>query len=137
MFLVLNFANLITFGADSMSNILYEPFDIQKHKANFTNYLEVCISPDGIVHYAVPSHQEFLSMIVMEKNHWTREELIKNCPIEYYGDYLKWLIIQSGGWIPVWENFIEYYKSLTKEQIITLKKLKMNGLYKGKMVKGV
>ena len=37
---------------------LYCPFDIEKHKKTFINYLEVVILEDGTIEYAVPSHQE-------------------------------------------------------------------------------
>lgn len=39
---------------------LYCKFDIQKHKETYKNYLEVIIDEEGSIHYAVPSHQEFL-----------------------------------------------------------------------------
>lgn len=37
---------------------VYSSFDLQKHKQTYTNYLEVIITPDGTVEYAVPSHSE-------------------------------------------------------------------------------
>lgn len=36
---------------------LYSKFDIDKHAETFINYLEVIIDENGVVHYAVPSHQ--------------------------------------------------------------------------------
>lgn len=119
-----------------MSNVLYEPFNIEKHKATFVNYLEICISTDGIIQYAIPSHQEFLIKMAMKNNNWTRDELMDACPKEYYCDFLKWLIPQSGGWIPVWENFVLHYEPLTKSQINSLRKLKIHGLFNGKIIQG-
>ena len=37
---------------------IYRPFDAEKHKAKYSNYLEVLILEDGTVVYAIPSHQE-------------------------------------------------------------------------------
>lgn len=37
---------------------IHSKFDIQKHKATFTGYMEVIIDENGTVMYAVPSHQE-------------------------------------------------------------------------------
>ena len=67
---------------------LHSDFDIQKHKENFINYLEVVIHPDGSVHYAVPSHQEYLIRYICEHRNITREELEAKCPREYYCDFM-------------------------------------------------
>ena len=37
---------------------IYRPFDAEKHKAKYSNYLEVLILEDRTVVYAIPSHQE-------------------------------------------------------------------------------
>lgn len=38
------------------NDILYQPFDIEVHKENFINKLEIVILEDGSAVYAVPSH---------------------------------------------------------------------------------
>ena len=35
-------------------------FDIEAHKAQYHNYFEVVVSPEGEVEYARPSHQTYL-----------------------------------------------------------------------------
>lgn len=32
-------------------DILHSPFDIETHKSEFVDYLEVCIDRDGVIHY--------------------------------------------------------------------------------------
>lgn len=118
----------------NQQDVLHGPFDIELHKQIFIDYLEVMIDTDGIVHYAVPSHQEFLISKTMERNHWTREELKNACPKEMYGRFLEWLISQSGGYIPVWKNFVLNYPLNTK-QVSTLSKLKSAGLFSGMIPK--
>lgn len=116
--------------------VLRSPFSIEQHKRTFTDYLEVMIDVDGVVHYAVPSHQEFLIKKAMERNHWTRTQLEDSCPQEMRGRFLEWLIDQSGGYIPVWQNFVLNY-SLNVKQVATLKRLKLAGLFHGKIPKAV
>lgn len=71
--------------------ILRSPFDFDVHKKTFINYLEVMIDPDGVIHYAVPSHQEFLIRAACERHNVTRDELNDLCPREYYFDFMTWL----------------------------------------------
>lgn len=47
--------------------VLKRPFDIETHKKNFVNYLEVIVDEDGTVYYAVPSHQRKLLEIFEKK----------------------------------------------------------------------
>jgi len=112
--------------------VLHGPFDIGLHKRTFVDYFEVMLDTEGVVHYAVPSHQEFLIKRAMERNHWSREELNAACPKEMYGSFLEWLISQSGGYIPVWQNFVLNYP-LNEKQIAILKKLRKEGLFCGKI----
>ena len=104
-------------------------FDLQKHKETFVNYLEVIITSDGVVHYAVPSHQEFMIALAMQQNGWTREQLKKAVPLEEYGDFMIWLskITHS---ISVGSNFIIFYE-LNELQHEQLNELKSEGLYRG------
>ena len=112
---------------------LYSQFDIEKHKATFVNYLEVIISADGTVAYAVPSHQEFLIKAACQKYGWTRAELNEACPREYWFDFLNWLCIVTGS-MAIWE---EHYicAEPTVKQIGMLRKMKMAGIYKGAIPK--
>lgn len=109
-------------------------FDIQKFKRE-TPYceLEVVISPEGEIYYANPSHQEFLIERAMERQGWSRAELMDACPPEYYCNFLAWLMEQSGGFIPVWEIGISYNQGITLQQKAALRKLKLSGLYRGKI----
>ena len=77
-------------------DILHSPFDIDIHKAVFTNYLEVIILADGTVEYAVPSHQEKLILLGMEKTGLNRDEFYNSCPREYWFDVLTWLTMKTG-----------------------------------------
>lgn len=61
-------------NADNAHLVLHSPFDIKVHKQTFINYLEVVISPEGVVEYAVPSHVEKLLQIFMSKYSFTDRE---------------------------------------------------------------
>lgn len=113
-----------------MSQILYEPFNIKKHKEHFIDYLEVVILENGTVEYAVPSHQEKMISLACEKLSVTRQELYDMCPIEYHANFMVWLSKISGA-IPVWGQF--YMGSLNPQQASTLKTLKNEGLYTGEL----
>lgn len=108
---------------------VHSEFDIEKHKASFTNYLEVVIDADGRVSYAVPSHQEKLIALACSKLGVTRDELKTMCPREYYGDFMKWLCLLTGA-MSVWNDWCEYGNPTIK-QLGALRKLKMFGLYRG------
>ena len=111
-----------------MSYDLHSEFDIQKHKETFFNYLEVLIEPDGHVLYAVPSHQELAIKLACKVKGWTREELNKACPPEYYFDFLTWLLSHTGC-ISVWDRF--YVGTANEAQHDKLKEMKCAGIYKG------
>lgn len=108
--------------------VLNKPFDIETHKATFTNYLEVCIGPSGTICYAVPSHQLFLTNVLMTKLSKTRQEINDMIPREYYGDVHLWLCEQTGC-IMVWND--RYEGPINQKQYNVLKKLKLHGLYHG------
>ena len=59
-------------------------FDIEAHKAQYHNYFEVVVSPEGEVEYARPSHQTYLIEKAKKNLHLNREELDKSCPTEYW-----------------------------------------------------
>lgn len=111
---------------------LQSKFDIEKHKVHFIDYLEVVILPNGEVQYAVPSHTTKAELLCMEKLSITREELWKACPPQYMFDYLPWLLSICGA-VSVWNTFytLGIGKELTRQQYLTLKELKMHGLFKG------
>lgn len=109
---------------------LHCEFNIEKHKENYTNYLEVVIDRTGYVHYAVPSHQEFLINEACQLYHLTRDELNRLCPEQYYGDFMVWLC-RLTGCVSVWNDF--YLGRPNDKQINTLYNLKENGLFLGRL----
>ena len=110
---------------------VYSEFDIEKHKETFVNYLEVLIQEDGHVMYAVPSHQELAIQLACKAKGWTREELNKACPQEYYFDFLPWLLSLTNC-ISVWNNF--YVGKANNAQISKLTEMKRAGIYKGSIL---
>lgn len=110
---------------------LYCPFDAEKHKKKYVNYLEVVIDAEGTVMYAVPSHQEKGIAVACRCLGVSREELNSMCPREYYFDFMTWLSKISGV-VFVWNEFCLCDK-ITRKQIAALKELKMHGLYKGEI----
>ena len=113
-----------------MAYDLYSEFDVQKHKETFINYLEVLIEPDGHVMYAIPSHQELAIKLACEAKGWTRERLGKECPPEYYFDFLPWLLSLTGC-ISVWNDF--YQGEANEAQADKLVEMKRAGIYKGNL----
>jgi len=81
-----------------MSNYsVYSDFDIQKHMSTFINYLEVIVHPSGKVEYAVPSHQEKLVNIMMQKHKCSHDDVFyKLCPKEKWVDFGDWLMEETG-----------------------------------------
>ena len=114
---------------------LQSEFDIEKHKNKFKNYLEVMIERDGKVVYAVPSHQMKAEELCCETLGISREELIARCPAEYHYNYLTWLLTICGA-VAVWNDFCACGNAPpTREQRAKLRKLKMSGLYRGRIPK--
>ena len=109
---------------------VYSPFDLEQHKATFTNYLEVLIDADGKVMYAVPSHQEKAVRLVMERLDCTREAVLAMCPPEYYFDYMNWLLMMAGNAMAVWDDMY-MAPAPTLKQIGALRRMKMAGVYHG------
>jgi len=110
---------------------VYSEFDIQKHKKTFINYLEVMIDRNGKVHYAVPSHQEWAIKEACRQKNITREELCNMTPPEHYLNWLPWILSQCGC-VAVWNEF--FIGRPNKKQMTKLTALKMQGLYKGRLV---
>lgn len=111
---------------------LYGKFDFEEHKKHYIHYLEIVILPNGIVEYAIPSHQEKLIEICCEKLNVSRKQLNDLCPPEYYFDFITWLC-DTSECVSVWTNFIKKPKSITNKQLETLTKLKEMNLYEGKL----
>ena len=93
---------------------LQSKFDIDKHKETFVNYLEVIISEDGKIHYAVPSHQEYLINECMRQYDWNRQDVYDNTPVDYYGDIIIWLCKMTGS-VSVWNDFLQFYQINQKQ----------------------
>lgn len=108
---------------------LYCPFDAEKHKGKYVNYLEVVIDENGTVMYAVPSHQEKAIEVACKKMNVTRDELNDMCPREYYCDFLTWLS-KVAEVVFVWESFCTCSR-INRKQKYALRNLKLHGLYKG------
>lgn len=51
--------------------------------------MEVMISPDGEISYAVPSHQEFLIRKAMDANGWSRDKLMDACPPKFKNEGMR------------------------------------------------
>lgn len=113
----------------SERRVLQLPFDIEVHKRTFINYLEVVITEDGTVMYAVPSHQEKLISLACEKLNVTRDELNDLCPQEYYFDFMTWLC-KITGCISVWNSHRMGVANEKQLEIIT--QLYEENLYHGK-----
>ena len=73
--------------------VLRGPFDLETHKATFTNYLEVVIAPDGTIIYAVPSHQRVLERMYQATHGVAAEDAV---PRERWMDMLDWLMEETG-----------------------------------------
>lgn len=118
---------------DSSKYGLYSDFDVEKHKKTFINYLEVLILKDGTIKYAVPSHQELAIRLACDKKGITREELNDECPREYYGDFLAWILMQTDS-VAVWNDF--YVGTPNDKQKDALRMLKSSGVYMGSIEHG-
>lgn len=115
---------------DNTQKVLHSTFNIQTHKETFKNYLEVIVDCDGVVHYAVPSHMEYLINHLISTKYGSREALNDAVPREYWFDMMTWLTQQSG-LVAVWNN--TYKGILNEQQRNTLIRLQMEGLYKGEI----
>lgn len=106
---------------------LHSPFDIEKHKKTFVNYLEVIVFPDGHIEYAVPSHQEKLTEIACTKLNKSRKEIADMCPQEMYFDYTRYLC-NITECISVWDMYVILPEQVTQMEQHTLQQLIDNGL---------
>lgn len=113
--------------------VLHGAFDIELHKKTFIDYLEVVISPEGKIEYAVPSHSEKLLQVYMKKNDLADRgvalnNLAKLCGLFGYIEALS----KVTGYISVWNRDYIAGCKLTQKQLAKLRELKICGLYKGR-----
>lgn len=107
---------------------VYSEFDLEKHKQTFINYLEVCIHPDGSIHYAVPSHQRYLENLAVAQHGGTYQEFLDSVPCEWYADYLNYLI-NITKCVVVWSHGYQG-NEFTAKQIKSLRTLMIAGILK-------
>ena len=86
---------------DDTQKVLNGEFSIETHKRTFVDYLEVVITEEGDVVYAVPSHQEKLIDIAMKRLGVTRRQLYDMCPPRLMFDVCEWLC-DITGCVSVW-----------------------------------
>lgn len=118
-----------SYSGDVIDQTLHSPFDIETHKNVFVNYLEVIIDQEGVVHYAVPSHQEWLinkAIVVLGLS--SREELCDECPDEYALSPMEWLT-EVTGCVSIWDD--HFIGNPTTKQIKTMRELKNASIYRG------
>ena len=109
------------------AEVLHSPFSFQTHKEAFgSTYLEAILFSDGHLEYAIPSHQEKLIAIMMEKEHLTREGVCDKCPKEYYYSFLDWLLMETGC-VSVWTDF--YIGEPNAAQKNTIRRLVKEGIF--------
>lgn len=115
-------------SGDNIQEVLHAPFDINTHKATFIHYFEVILDEAGRVHYAVPSHMEWLIAYTCKKLNINRDELARRCLADPTADVML-ALTKLSGCIAVWENHIEGKPNyLQHTQLYTLKQ---HGLYLG------
>ena len=112
----------------TQQKVLHSPFSVERHKETFVNYLEVCIDPFGGIHYAVPSHQEYLIRELMAMHNCSREDALDLVPPEFYCDVMEWLAITTN-YIAVWnDHIVGRCNRFQRESLVMLKRA---GLYRG------
>lgn len=111
-------------------SVLKEKFDIELHKKTFRRYLEVIIDPEGVVHYAVPSHNERLIKYIMNTSGFDRDQIEGMVSVLWVaGVGTVEALCEMSKCISVWNNF--YIGKPNDKQRETLQKLQDNGLYEG------
>lgn len=122
-------------NAANAQQVLRGAFNIDLHKLTFIEYLEVVISPEGVVEYAVPSHSEKLLAVYMRQNAITdRDDALKRLSenSNIFTSYVE-MFSKETGYISVWNcGYITGCKP-TQQQLNQLKTLKLNGLYHGRI----
>ena len=116
---------------DTQRDVMSKPFNLDTHKRTFTRYLEIILDEDGVAHYAVPSHQDWLINYACEKLSVTQKELLDTMPREYWCDMLTWLT-DITSCVAVWD--ISYVGRLNYAQKSQLELLQAEGLFYGKII---
>lgn len=104
------------------SSVLYKPFDFNEHlKAFGDTYLEAVVLEDGTIEYAIPSHEQKLVRVIMQKTGKTRDQVIWDCSDD---DKLNWqeYLERESGCISLWTNF--YLGTANEKQLEAIQKLK-------------
>lgn len=57
--------------------VLHSPFNIKTHKKTFIDYLEVVITSDGVIHYAIPSHYEWCIRYALTTMHFKDRDALR------------------------------------------------------------
>lgn len=119
----------------NVQKVLHGAFDIKLHKLIFINYLEVVISPEGVVEYAVPSHSEKLLKVYMKKfaisdRGEALRQLSEKCNV--FSGYIETLSKETE-YISVWNHGYITGCKPTQQQLNKLKLLSFNGLYHGRI----
>lgn len=100
------------------NELLYKPFNAEMHKDNFICYCEVIIHKDGLIEYAVPSHQEKLIQIYADKHLMSRDNAMdflrqqQEDPID--------LMMCDTGCIYIWYDHMHNATNLTDAQMHAL-----------------
>ena len=102
------------YKAIDIEEVLHSPFDPGIHANVFGESLEVVITPDGVIHYAIPSYSEFVK--------WWAKEFLKITPKN----------LDEAGCIVVWAN-TKIGPVPNDEQKESLRLLQKNGLYLGEI----
>ena len=120
---------------EKQNRVLHSPFDAKTHKETFIDYLEVVIDSEGVIHYAVPSHNGFMEMQLLklrgiEFDYFNYYDKVSDlCPENRYADYFEWLCEETGC-IPVWGLPRSVYLGKPNEkQLASIEMLKKEGLF--------
>lgn len=120
---------------ERQQEVLHSPFDIETHKQTFVSYLEVVISPEGTIEYAVPSHTDKLVEIFAKQKSIKTFDEAKRYVFDtaMNNGYCSSIDFLTGvtGYISVWFNGYVAEDPPTKAQLDKLKELFDNGVYAG------
>lgn len=120
---------------ERMQEVLHRPFDIETHKQTFVSYLEVVISPEGVVEYATPSHTDKLIEILAKqkgiKDFYEAKKYVWQTCIN--NDICSSIDFLTGvtGYISVWFGHYVSADPPTKQQLAKLQELFKEGVYIG------
>ena len=102
---------------------LYSEFDFEQHAKHFICYCEVIIDEDGVCHYAIPSHQQYLIKMICKKRNISRKQFEESIKDMLFID-IDWLLEQANA-IAVYYEF--YIGKPNDKQQATLNKLQETG----------